>query len=244
MNVGRGAYVVRNFGYSAAVAQQTMRNRGVIQELPSGSLRVRVFAGEDPVTRKRHYVSELVPPGPKARRQAERVLTKLLAEVQERRSPRSGATISHLMERHLEMLDVVPTTMSGYRGYVRLHIEPLIGRIKVDTLDADVLDSFYAELRRCRLHCDRRPYMEHHSPEAAHRCDRRCKPHVCVPLSNTTVRQVHFLLNSAYKRAVRWRWVVANPIQQAEPPSSRKPDPHPPTVEEAARIVNAAWELR
>jgi integrase len=53
---------------------------------------------------------------------------------------------------------------------------------------------------------------------------------------------VHFLLNGAFKRAVRWRWVAINPITQAEPPAARRPDPRPPTAEEAARIVNEAWE--
>ncbi|HZZ45683.1 MAG TPA: site-specific integrase, partial [Pseudonocardia sp.] len=149
--------------------------------------------------------------------------------------------MAELMHRHLEMLDVVATTMSGYRGYVRLHIDPLIGRVKVGALEADILDSFYAELRRCRDHCDRRPYVQHHDPDPTHRCDRRCRPHKCQPLSNTTVRQVHFLLNGAFKRAVRWHWVPINPIQHGEPPAARKPDPHPPTAEEAVRIVNAAW---
>ena len=75
----------------------------------NGSLRVRVFAGEDPVTRKRHYVSELVPPGPRARREAERVRTKLLAQVQERRRPSAGATVATLMERS-------PTQRHGFRA--------------------------------------------------------------------------------------------------------------------------------
>jgi DNA-binding transcriptional regulator YhcF (GntR family)/site-specific recombinase XerD len=43
------------------------------------------------------------------------------------------------------------------------------------------------------------------------------------------------------KRAVRWRWVSASPITQAEPPPAPKPDPRPPTASEAARIINEAW---
>jgi integrase len=224
------------------VAPQSGRKRGEVEKLPSGNLRVKVYAGIDPVSRKKHFLTEIVPAGPQAKRAAERARTRLLAEVDERRNPRTSATVDKLMERHLGMLDVVPTTRSGYEGYVRLHINPLLGSMKVGDLDADILDSFYAELRRCRDHCDRKKFVQHHDPDPAHRWDKRCRPHKCRPLSNTTVRQVHFLLNGAYKRAVRWRWVAVNPIDQAEPPAARRPEPRPPSVEEAARIINAAWE--
>lgn len=223
------------------MAAKSARTRGEIETLPSGNIRVKVYAGIDPVTRKKHFLTEIVKAGPQAKKTAERVRTKLLAQVDERRNPRTSATVSHLMERHLAMLDVVPTTMYGYQGYVRLHIDPLIGSMKVGALDADILDSFYAELRRCRIHCDRRRFIEHRARDE-HECDDRCRPHECRPLSNTTVRQVHFLLHGAFKRAVRWRWVSSNPLLQAEPPAARKPEPRPPTAEETARIVNAAWE--
>jgi integrase len=39
------------------------RLRGEIDSLPSGSLRVRVYAGIDPIFRKRHYLTEVIPPG-------------------------------------------------------------------------------------------------------------------------------------------------------------------------------------
>jgi integrase len=52
---------------------------------------------------------------------------------------------------------------------------------------------------------------------------------------------MHFILSGAYRRAVRWRWVQVSPIGHAEPPSAPKPNPQPPTPEEAARIINEAW---
>jgi integrase len=42
------------------------RERGSIDELPSGALRVRVYAGTDPITKRRHDLVEVIPPGPKA----------------------------------------------------------------------------------------------------------------------------------------------------------------------------------
>jgi len=61
------------------------RARGNIEELRSGALRVRVYAGIDPVTKKRHNLIEVVPPGPKAWRRLRRSGTDCCM-----RSPRSG----------------------------------------------------------------------------------------------------------------------------------------------------------
>jgi integrase len=111
----------------------------------------------------------------------------------------------------------------------------------VGDLDADLFDSFYAELRRCREHCDRRPYIEHRTARV-HECDSRCRLHVCTPLADSTIRQIHFILSGALKRAVRWRWIATNPINQAEPPAAPKSKPRPPTAAEAARILAEAWK--
>lgn len=59
------------------------RQRGSIETLPSGSLRVKVYAGYDPVSGRRHYFDEVVPTGPRAAAEAERVRTRLLHEVDE-----------------------------------------------------------------------------------------------------------------------------------------------------------------
>jgi hypothetical protein len=69
------------------------RSRGEIETLPSGSHRVRVYAGIDPVSRKRHYLVETVPAGPTAAKQAEKVRTRLLNEVDEKLNPRTKATV-------------------------------------------------------------------------------------------------------------------------------------------------------
>ena len=139
------------------------------------------------------------------------------------------------------MAELDHSTLETYRGYVKKHIKPLLGSKKVGVLDADVLDSFYAELRRCREHCAGRKEIDHYTREP-HDCDERCGPHVCRPLSASTVRQIHFILSGALRRAVRWKWVAANPMADADPPSPPKPSPQPPTAAEAARILNEAWK--
>src|SRR4051794_9223541 len=90
------------------------RTRGEIETLPSGSLRVRVYAGTDPVSKRKHYLTETVPAGPTAAKEAEKLRTRLLAQVDERRNPRTKATLNQLLDRWLEVAELEPTTRSGY----------------------------------------------------------------------------------------------------------------------------------
>ncbi len=150
------------------------RQRGSIDVLPSGAFRVRVYAGVDPVTKQRHTLVETIPAGPTAERQACAARDRLLAEVAERRNPRTNATVDQLLERYLDQFDGADSTRTLHRGYVRNHLSPFLGRLKVGALDADVLDSFYAELRRCRDHCSGRPAVQHRTV-GDHVCDDRCR---------------------------------------------------------------------
>ncbi|WP_219420398.1 site-specific integrase [Pseudonocardia nigra] len=199
-----------------------------------------VYAGIDHVSKRRHYLREIVPAGPKAADEAEKVMRRLAGQVDERRHPRTNATVNQLLDKHFELVTLERNTLATYVGYADKHIPPLIGSVQVGALDADVFDSFYAELRRCRDHCARKRQVDHRTA-AAHECDARCTPHACRPLGASTIRQIHFILSGALKRAVRWRWLGTNPIAQAEPPPAPKPNPQPPTAEEAGRILAAAW---
>jgi integrase len=216
------------------------RTRGRIERLPSGSLRVVVYAGIDPISKRRHYLQEVVPAGPRAAKEAEKVRTRLLAEVDERRNPRTKASVRQLMERYLDVLTIEDTTRVGYERLVRLHIEPLLGDLPLGRVDGETLDSFYKELRRCRAHCHGRRFVQHRT-DGTHECDDRCGPHRCKPLGDSSIRQIHNILNGAFARAVRWRWIGTNPVKQAHAPSQPSPDPQPPTPAQAARIVQEAW---
>lgn len=222
-------------------APRQRRQRGSIDELPSGALRVRVYAGVDPVTRRRHDLVEIIAAGPGAERQAEQARVRLLAEVQERRNPRTSATVDQLLDQYLAVHDGGKTTLSTYRMYADKHIRPFLGHIKVGALEADVVDSLYAELRRCREHCTGRRFIDHYTT-GEHECTQRCRSHQCKPLADATIRQIHFLLSGAYHRAIKWRWVSRNPISQAEPPASPSPDPDPPRAAEAAHLLQDAWK--
>ena len=78
----------------ASSAKPQKRTRGTIDVLPSGSLRVRVSAGTDPITGGRHVLDEIIPPGPDAAKLAEKDRTRLLAEVDEQRNARTKATVN------------------------------------------------------------------------------------------------------------------------------------------------------
>ena len=61
------------------------RQRGKIETLPSGSTEVKVYAGEDPISKRRRYLTEVAPAGPKATQEAEKIRTRLLSQVDDRR---------------------------------------------------------------------------------------------------------------------------------------------------------------
>lgn len=161
---------------------------------------MRVYAGVDPLSGKRHYLTETVPPGPQAATEAEKVRTRLLAQVDEQRNARTGATVNQLLDRYLEVLDVERTTRVAYTRYVDNHVRPLLGHLSVGKVNGEILESFYAQLRTCRAHCRGRTFTEHMT-DRPHECDGRCRPHQCRPLAAASVRQIHAILRGAFKRA-------------------------------------------
>jgi integrase len=92
----------------------------------------------------------------------------------------------------------------------------------------------------CRRQCKGRTFIEHRT-RREHDCDDRCRPHECRPLALSSVRQCHAVLSGALNAAKRWGWITLNPLDSAARPRPPQPQPDPPSSEEAAKIVNAAW---
>jgi integrase len=179
-------------------------------------------------------------------REAEKVRTKLLNQIDERRNPRTRVTVNGLLDRWLEVVSVEASARHGYVGKIEKHLRPTIGRIEVGKLDAETLESLYAALRRCKEHCGGRSYVEHRT-NVDHDCVgrggvRACQPHRCSPLSDGSIRVIHSILKTSLNRAVRWKWIAINPIAFVEPPRIPTPDPSPPSPEEAAAILAEAWK--
>ncbi len=242
------------------------RQRGTIGWLPSGSARVKVYAGIDQLTGKKLWLRETVPARATKReteREAEKVVTKLLNQIDERRSPRTETTVNQLLDRWLEVIDIERKTRAGYVSKIEKHVRPTIGRLAVGRVRAETIESLYSQLRRCRDHCRGEKFTQHrtagehicdeHSarrkcartgdPAAACQwCERACKPHSCTPLAAGSIRVVHAILSGAFMRAVRWGWIAFSPVEQTEPPSTPRPNPSPPTPAEAAAILTEAWK--
>lgn len=80
-----------------------------------------------------------------------------------------------------------------------------------------MLESFYPELRRRRVRCSGKPFIEKHYV-TGHDCAKSgCKPHKCCPMAASTVRQIHAILSGALA-AERWDWIAASPARIARRP--------------------------
>jgi integrase len=229
-------------------SQSRPQPKGSIDTLPSGSLRVRVYAGTDVLTGKPHYVGEVIKPGPHAAELAAEAKQRLVEEVQADRHTKTNASLVQLIEEHLKTAEVEETTKDGYRANLRKHIQPQFKAGPAAEITAHTIEKFKAELRRCRDHCDGRPRVEHRKSRGQrksgeHTCTARCRRHVCTPLAKATIRKILFLISGAYQTAQLWGWLHYNPVEDVRVPAAPPPDPQPPTAEEAARIMNAAWRV-
>src|SRR3954469_18973137 len=161
-------------GYAGGVSRtgtEARRARGHVRRR-GGSFQVLVYAGVDPLTGKDHYLTEST----RDEGQAQKILTRLLAQVDERRNPRTKATLDAALEAWLRTHEAEESTLDGYRGYVRRTIEPGLATVPLAKLTAQVLEEFYAELRRCRHRCrhgqpavDHRTTVEHDCRTIRHR---------------------------------------------------------------------------
>jgi len=99
------------------------RPRGSIDVLPSGALRVRLYAGQDPLTKKRHTLTRTIPAGPGAEKRAEALLERMQREVTDRTAPRTSASVDQLLERYLDQFSGGENTLELYRGHIRNHLQ-------------------------------------------------------------------------------------------------------------------------
>lgn len=116
----------------AGRSEPRQRQRGSIRRLPSGSLQVRIFAEKDPVSKKDLYLTEVVPPGRRQLREAEQARTRLLNQIDEKRNPKTRATVDQLIAKYFGV-DVDTQTMRGYRSTYENHIKPLLGAQQLHT---------------------------------------------------------------------------------------------------------------
>ncbi len=133
---------------------------GHIEQLPSGSFRVSVYAGVDPLTGKQLRHRKTV----KTEEAAQIALGRLLEDAEAGRRPDTKVTVGELLARCMEVAELDVSTRQTYEGYIRRTILPALGSTEVRKVRGPVLDTFYTRLRRCgNLACNGRPFIEHTS---------------------------------------------------------------------------------
>ena len=108
---GRGTYDP-GLSYRSAMANTA---RGHIEQLPSGSFRVHVYAGTDPVTGRPRRLRETCPDDATAAA----TLGRLLNEADGGRFPDRAATLGQALDKYLEVTDLELSTKEAHQGYIR-----------------------------------------------------------------------------------------------------------------------------
>jgi hypothetical protein len=145
---------------------------GHLERLPSGSYRVHVYAGTDPLTGRELRHRQTV----KTEEQARIVLGRLLERASAGQPPEAGVTVAELLARYMEVGEFDVSTRRTYEGYIRRTILPALGCMELRKVRGPILDTFYARLRRCAdVTCTGRPFVKHSAfPVLAARSGTRC----------------------------------------------------------------------
>jgi integrase len=131
---------------------------GHIERLPSGSWRVKVYAGTDPLTGREIRFRKTC----KTERAAQIELGKLLAQATAGRQPDSAVTVAQLLDQYVSTAGWDVSTRESNLGYIRRTIKPAIGSTQVRKVRGPLLDTLYARLMRCgNLACTGKPFIEH-----------------------------------------------------------------------------------
>jgi hypothetical protein len=95
--------------------------KGHIEQLPSGSFRVSVYGGIDPLTRQEIRLRSTV----KDELQAQIELGRLLKEASEGRTPETGATVARLMDEYAPIAECIHA--ADKRGLHPTHHQARLG---------------------------------------------------------------------------------------------------------------------
>ena len=185
-----------------------------------GGWQVIVYTGVDPVTGRQRQISRQVKG---SRKQAERVETRLKAEVMVGRHRGTAAkTLGEMVEVYLDWREqndkpIGPRTIQGYRALAEARIKPGIGKLRLPQVDPPALDRFYTALRK---NGSLRTPGE--------------------PLSASRLRDVHAVISGALALAARDGWVPYNAAALVRPPGSRSAKRAMPTKGQARAALQAA----
>lgn len=201
--------------------------RGHIEERSNGTFRAVVSAGTDPFTGKRLYLKQTLD----TYAEAEVALTELLYQVDKQKVDKGNLTVMEVLDKHRAVADPKLKRRTKVRRdqLIRDYIEPRFGgTFKAAKLKAEMLENYYALLQTCK-----------HNAQL--RANHKGNEHKCEPLANSSIRAIHFILTSAFSRAVRWEYLDVNQPALAEPPEFEQGTPDQQLPEELATVINESW---
>ncbi len=117
---------------------------GHIERLPSGSCRVSVYAGTDPLTRRPIRLRATATTETQARIE----LGRLLEKARDGRSPEAGGTMANLLDEYASVAQWDVSTRRTNEGFIQRTLKPAIGHLKVRQVNGEILDKLYARLLR------------------------------------------------------------------------------------------------
>jgi integrase len=179
-----------------------------------GAWRLRVDAGSDPITGKRRQIERTLhaPDNQKGRRLAETELSKLIAEVEARRTaPRAGLTVAQVLDRWIlaRSPDWSPGQGEATRKRAEQHITPHIGGVPVDRLRPLDVQSLIDRWR-------------------------------ADGMAAGTVRRTFNVLRAALGWAERYQVIPDNPAARVEKPNPGRQQVSPPDPSDVVRLISAA----
>lgn len=115
----------------------------------------------------------------------------------------SAKTVHDLLEDYVAIYGVNTWAMSTYeskRGLIFNYIDPLLGDMKLDDLNTRTMDKFYQSLLKVKAKVvnNRKPKSEY--------------------LTVHTINEIHKILRSAFKQAVKWELMAKNPVDNVTIP--------------------------
>lgn len=197
-------------------------HRGHIKAHGDGAWRLYANGGTDPVTGRRHQITKVVRG---TRKEAERALTRLLAEVDGGAHPAGDAvTFGQVLDAWLahKAISVEPTTLDTYRAsaaYVTDHLRAL----PVRKVTVTHLEQLYAHL------------------VVAGRKNRRTGQ--SEGLGRAAVGNVHAAIHNALELARRRSWITVNPAADAERPAGQRRIPTPAEARALPALLAAAEKI-
>lgn len=187
--------------------------RGHATERSPGVWRLRVDAGNDPLTGRRRQPSRTFKG---TRTEADAALARFITEINDGHTG-STSTVGALLERWLTWAtpNLSPYTVAGYRSKLDNQIKPALGDLPLAKLTPARLDDLYAALQG-RGGVDGQP------------------------LSPASVRQCHAIIRRACEMGLRWGLLARNPAALATPPTVRTHQDDLPYPDDLVKIIETA----